>query len=103
MVILQGVIEGVAPFYYRWPVKIAWLDKNGFALSTIKLKEDIRKWLPGKFELKATLPVPTTTGTCQLGFGIEDPWKKKPTIRLANTLPVKEGWTILGEVKVKSK
>ncbi len=103
LVVLQGVNEGVAPFYYPWPVKIAWLDKNGFALSTIKLKEDIRKWLPGKFELKATLPVPTTTGTYQLGFGIEDPWKKKPTIRLANALPVKEGWAILGEVEVKSK
>ena len=93
----------MAPFYYSWPVKLAWLDAKGSILSTVKLRDDIRKWLPGKFELKATLPAPTTSGTYQLGFGIEDPWKKKPAIRLANKLTLIGGWTVLGQVQVKSK
>jgi len=102
-VVLQGVNEGVAPFYYSWPVKLAWLDAKKNILSTFKLRDDIRKWLPGKFELKATVTAPTTSGTYQLGFGIEDPWKKKPTIRLANKLPLIGGWTMLGQVQVKSR
>jgi len=102
-VVLQGINEGVAPFYYSWPVKLAWLDAKENILSTFKLRDDIRKWLPGKFELKATVTAPTTSGTYQLGFGIEDPWKKKPTIRLANKLPLIGGWTMLGQVQVKSK
>jgi len=102
-VIMQGINEGVAPFYYPWPIKLAWLDSQGTVLSSVQLKDDVRKWLPGKFELKTTLPAPAKPGTYQLGFGIEDPWKKKPAIRLANDLPVKEGWTVLGKVQIKSK
>jgi hypothetical protein len=102
-VILQGVNEGVAPFYYPWPLKLAWLDVRGTVLSSVKLEDDIRKWLPGKFEVEATLPAPAKPGTYQLGFGIEDPWMKKPAIRLANKLPLIEGWTVLGKVQVKSK
>jgi hypothetical protein len=102
-VVLQGVNEGVAPFYYPWPIKLAWLDDQRTVLSSVQLKDDVRKWLPGKFEIQATLPAPTKSGTYQLGFGIEDLWKKKPAIRLANDLPVKEGWTVLGKVEVKSK
>ncbi len=102
-VVLQGVNEGVAPFYYPWLIKLAWLNDQGTVLSSVQLKDDVRKWLPGKFELKATLPAPAKAGTYQLGFGIEDPWKKRPAIRLANDLLVKEGWTVLGQVEVKSK
>ena len=102
-VVLQGINKGVAPFYYSWPVKLAWLDAKGSILSTVKLRDDIRKWLPGKFELEATFTAPTTSGICQLGFGIEDPWKKKPAIRLANRLPLMGVWTVLGQVQVKSK
>ena len=102
-VVLQGVNEGVAPFYYPWLIKLAWLNDQGTVLSSVQLKDDVRKWLPGKFELKATLPAPAKAGTYQLGFGIEDPWKKRPAIRLANDLLVKEGWTVLGQVEVNSK
>ena len=75
------------------------ISVNGCLVSLV-LKQFL---LPGKFELKATLPAPAKAGTYQLGFGIEDPWKKRPAIRLANDLLVKEGWTVLGQVEVKSK
>jgi len=102
-VIMQGMNEGVAPFYYPWPIKLAWLDVRGTVLSSVQLEDDVRKWLPGKFEIQATLPAPAKPGTYQLGFGIEDPWKNKPAIRLANRLPLMGGWTVLGQVQVKSK
>jgi hypothetical protein len=102
-VILKGVNEGVAPFYYPWPIKLAWLDAQGTVLSSVQLKDDVRKWLPGKFELKASLVTPVKSGTYQLGFGIEDPWLRKPSIRLANKLPTMEGWTILGQIELKPK
>ena len=100
---MQGMNEGVAPFYYPWPVKLVWLDAKGNILSTVKLRDDIRKWLPGNFELNASLTTPKKQGIYQLGFGIEDPWKNKPAIRLANKLPLIGGWTVLGQVQVKSK
>ena len=93
----------MAPFYYPWLIKLAWLNDQGTVLSSVQLKDDVRKWLPGKFELMAALPAPAEAGTYQLCFGIEDPWKKRPAIRLANDLPVKEGWTVLGQVEVNSK
>ena len=102
-VILQGVNEGVAPFYYPWPIKLAWLDAQGTVLSSVQLKDDIRKWLPGKFGVETVLTAPVKSGTYRLGFGIEDPWKKKPVVRLANKLPLIRGWTILGQIEIKPK
>ena len=103
VVLVRGVNEGVAPFYYRWPVKLAWLDTKGNLVSEIKLQDDIRKWLPGKFQFGTVLSVPEQTGIYQLGVGVIDPWKKKPAIRFANELTLQSGWSILGQVEVGSK
>ena len=89
--------------YYRWPVKLAWLDTKGNLVSEIKLQDDIRKWLPGKFQFGTVLSVPEQTGIYQLGVGVIDPWKKKPAIRFANELTLQSGWSILGQVEVGSK
>jgi len=97
---IQGVNEGVAPFYYRWPVKLAWLDDQGEEIISNTLEDDIRSWQPGGFVIKAELTIPSKAGTHRLALGIEDPWTRKPGIRFANELPVSGGWTILGEVKV---
>ena len=102
VVLVRGVNEGVAPFYYRWPVKLAWLDTKGNLVSEIKLQDDIRKWLPGKFQFGTVLSVPEQTGIYQLGVGVIDPWKKKPAIRFANELTLQSGWSILGQVEVGS-
>jgi len=101
--VLQGMNEGVAPFYYPWLIKLAWLNDQGTVLSSVQLKDDIRKWLPGKFGVETVLTAPVKPGTYRLGFGIEDPWKKKPAVRLANKLPLIRGWTILGQIEIKPK
>lgn len=99
-VAIQGVNEGVAPFYYPWSVKLAWLDEEGSVLSSVKLEEDIRNWLPGQFAFEANLTAPVKPGSYRIGFGIEDPWQGKPAVRLANRLPMAGDWTILGKVRV---
>ena len=52
---LQGVNEGVAPFYYPWPVELTVLDAAGRVLKTKVLPVDIRTWLPGSFSLAVDL------------------------------------------------
>ena len=99
-VVLQGVNEGVAPFYYPWPVQLAWIDDGGKILSKTNLNDDVRKWLPGPFSLKADMLAPSKAGGYRIGFGIEDPWQGKPVVRLANRLPMAGDWTILGRVEV---
>ena len=99
-VVLQGVNEGVAPFYYPWPVQLAWIDAGGKILSKTNLNDDVRKWLPGHFSLKADMLAPSKAGGYRIGFGIEDPWQGKPVVRLANRLPMAGDWTVLGRVEV---
>ena len=98
---LRGANEGVAPFYYPWPVKLAWLDASGQVVASATLKDDIRKWLPGAFAVEAEVASPEKPGAYRLALGIEDPWTRKPAIRFANDLPVTRGWTILGEVRAE--
>ena len=100
-VAIRGTNEGVAPFYYPWPLKLAWLDARGAVISDVKLPDDIRTWLPGEFEFKASVTVPKRAGIFQLGLGVIDPWTKKPAIRFANKLTLINGWAILGDVEVK--
>jgi hypothetical protein len=101
-ILIQGVNDGVAPFYYPWPVKLAWMNNQGKVISSTSLKDDIREWLPGGFSIDGELPTPAGPGIYRLALGIEDPWTQNPSIRFANELPVSNGWTILGEVEVGS-
>ena len=89
---LQGVNEGVAPFYYRWPLELAVMDPLGRLIKTIPLSDDIRTWQPGRFTLTFD-----TTGLPEgrLGLGIKDPGTGKCAVRFANALPSVNGWMIL--------
>jgi len=102
-VAIRGTNEGVAPFYYPWPVKLAWLDARGAVISDVKLPDDIRTWLPGEFEFKTSVTVPKRAGIFQLGLGVIDPWTKKPAIQFANQMIIRNGWAILGNVEVNSE
>ena len=99
-IVIQGINEGVAPFYYPWPVNLAWFDAQGKFVFENKLPNDIRTWLPGKFGLKVSVAVPPQSGIYQLGLGVIDPWTKKPAIRFANKMTSRNGWVILGNIAV---
>lgn len=92
---LEGTNQGVAPFYYRWPLRFALLDGKGIAVATSDASADVRKWLPGSFAATANLPKPPKAGTYRLAVGLIDPWVSKPTVRFANRLDVVDGWTVL--------
>ena len=92
---LDGVNDGVAPFYGRWPVRFALLDATGGVASTADAPTDARGWLPGPFAVDAALPKAPKPGTYRLAVGLVDPWTGKPDVRFANRLPLVDGWTVL--------
>lgn len=97
---LKGKNQGVAPFYYPWPVEWALLDSSGKTVSVEKTEWDIRKWLPGEFAERTELAFDVPPGKYRLGLGIRDPWQNRPAVSFASDMPVMEGWTILSEVRV---
>jgi len=100
---IAGVNQGVAPFYYPWPVELALLDTTiqpPALKQLITTSTDLRTWHPGKFSCTATPLISVLPGTYALAVGIRDPWKNEPSIGFANSLPVVQGWTVLTSVNV---
>lgn len=97
---LQGRNNGVAPFYYPWPVEWALLDSSGKAVASQKTDWDVRTWLPGTFAEKAKIKFDVPPGEYRLSLGIRDPWQDRPAIRFANRLQVAGGWTMLSKLKI---
>lgn len=96
---LDGINDGVAPFYRNWPVELAVLDASGNAVALTRPKTDLRRWLPGPFSVKATLTSAPKTG--KIAIRVVDPWKNggSPPLRFANKLStVSGGWTILASL-----
>jgi hypothetical protein len=98
---LKGVNQGVAPFYYPWPVDLALLDAAIRVVERLPLSVDIRQWLPGDFALSAAPVVKAAPGRYSLALGIRDPGTDQPRIAFANDLPRKGGWTVLSSVSVE--
>lgn len=98
---LEGVNQGVAPFYYPWPARFALLDGKGKVVSTTDAPSDVRKWLPGPFSLSTSLKKPAKPGSYRLAFGLIDPWSGRPAVQFANQLPEIDGWTVLTPISVK--
>ncbi len=97
---ITGMNDGVAPFYYAWPVELALIDESNKLTARIPLRCDIRTWQPGRFELKADVVVKADPGRFKLALGIIDPWTNQPAIRFANNLPIRKGWTVLSNIVV---
>ncbi len=97
---IAGSNEGVAPFYYPWPVELALLSDSGKLAVRIPLRCDIRTWQPGRFELDSDVVANAAAGRYKLALGLIDPWTGQPAIRFANNLPSHEGWTVLSTVAV---
>lgn len=98
---IEGVNQGVAPFYYPWAVRIGLLDRKNRVVSQWTSRIDLRTWLPGPFKalLKPNLYAPA--GRYRLALGIVDPWTQKPAIKFANDLPYVNGWTVLANVSIE--
>ena len=99
-VTIRGENQGVAPFYYPWPVELALIDGAGKVAGRWPLRCDVRAWLPGPFGVDGGVEVHAPAGRYRLALGVIDPWTGRPRVAFANALPRHEGWTVLSEVAV---
>ncbi len=100
---VEGVNEGVAPFYYRWPVVLGLISSSGRVVASKELGCDVRDWLPGNFHIQEDLQLDAPAGRYRLGLGILDPWSKRAAVGFANDLEQVDGWTVLSNVIVVDK
>lgn len=110
---------GASPFYYRWPVSVALLDREGRAVFEGDFKDvDIRAWMPGdrwNFEKRAydepavshhaealfdISRVPN--GVYRLALAIKDPSCGKPNVLFATRQYQRGGWHPIGYVGVNA-
>ncbi len=77
---------GVAPFYYRWPVELVYVDSNRCVLGRRELEWHVDRLLPGQVRVwKTAIPddrIPA--GTQQLGIRIRNPMPNGLALRFAN-------------------
>jgi hypothetical protein len=100
---LAGVNEGVAPLYANWPVKLALLDVAHHVSASWTLDADVRKWLPGPFQVTSTETVSVAPGKYSLAIGIINPASGKPEVHFANSLSESAGYTVLGSIEVNKR
>jgi hypothetical protein len=100
--LLIGANQGIAPFYYQWPVEMALLAPEGRVVEKLPLTGcDIRQWHPGPFAHTEQMRIRTAPpGRYTLALGIIDPLTNKPAIGFANALPKRDGWTALTTIEV---
>ncbi|WP_435021493.1 DUF4832 domain-containing protein [Tundrisphaera sp. TA3] len=99
-VAIRGENQGVAPFYYPWPVELALINAAGKVAGRWPLRCDVRSWRPGPFQVDGGVEANSPPGRYRLALGIIDPWTGRPAIAFANDLPRHEGWTVISEVSV---
>lgn len=97
---LTGHNDGVAPFYYSWPLDAALLSSENKVVARATTGIDIRKWLPGSISSTAHFPISVPAGKYRLAVGAIDPYSQKPSIEFASKMERYEGWQILGQVQI---
>ncbi|MBN2351316.1 MAG: DUF4832 domain-containing protein [Spirochaetales bacterium] len=97
--------QGTAPFYYNWPLEISLIKNNRVAVFYRLKQVDIRRWLPGKREVKAAVRIPGELGSGQydIGIAIIDPAANKPAVDFAvdRSLRRADGRFVMGRVEIR--
>ena len=98
---LIGANHGVAPFYYKWPVRLALIDINGKIVTT-ETDLDIRRWRPGEFKTLLTATSDKISpGLYRLAIGVIDPWTNKPRLQFSSKMELhQEGWQIFSQIEI---
>lgn len=93
--------EGVAPFYFNWPLAVGLANENGIVTYNT-VSADIRDWLPGSHTIDAALTIPENidTGEYTLVAAIIDPATNQPGIKLAIEGLREDGWYGLDTITV---
>ncbi len=97
--------RGVAPFYYNWPLEISLIRNDRVAVFYRMKQIDIRRWLPGKHEVKAAMRIPDDLagGEYDIGIAIVDPVVDKPAVDFAidGSLRRADGRFVTGRVEIR--
>lgn len=95
--------NGVAPFYFDWPVKIILLDKDNNIVKEEYLEEDIRSWLPGEISINSKIKIDDSIkkGMYNVAIGIIDPATNKASIKFANNCKITGNYFKIANIIVK--
>lgn len=101
---LSIVIEnqGVAPFYYRWPIELSLINAAGEVVLKQQVQEDIRRWLPGLIRTVQQVDIPDhlAAGAYSLAIAILDEQTMQPGVDFAMEGKRTDGRYKLGDVTV---
>ena len=77
--------EGVAPFYYEWPIELSLINGNGKVVWKQTFDGDITTWMPGRtnVNLIVTIPTSVSAGNYTLAIAIADKDTNEPGMNLA--------------------
>jgi len=77
--------EGVAPFYYNWPLELSLIDQSGNVVFTQAVDGNITDWMPGRTSVDVKLNVDSSvkSGTYTLAIAVLDKDSLKPAMKLA--------------------
>lgn len=77
--------EGVAPFYYEWPVELSLIDANGKVVWTQLFDGGITEWMPGRTSVSTILNIPSSVkaGNYTLAIAVADKDTNEPAMNLA--------------------
>lgn len=82
---MTWVNEGVAPFYYSWPLEFSLIDAQGNVSGKTVVNGGIENWMPGRTNVNVNLKFNNAVkaGTYTLAVAILDKDSKTPSIKLA--------------------
>jgi hypothetical protein len=84
-IVLSIMNDGVAPFYYDWPLELSLMDEKGEIVARTAATGLVQHWLPGEnsVALYINLPPQLIEGTYNLKLALLDPDTTKPGVDFA--------------------
>ena len=95
--------NGIAPFYYDWPMEIYIIDEQGAIIHQQAINIDVRTILPDEF-VQTKIMIDTNqipVGKYTLGVGITDPLTGQPAVHFAMHTNREDAIFELCEVEIK--
>ncbi len=90
---------GAAPLYRDWYAP-ALRFRQGKRTEIVRLRQDMRKWLPGDIWIKEHVQVPKEFrhGKMQVAVALVNKATEKPTVKFASEGAAADGWHPMGEI-----
>jgi hypothetical protein len=95
--------QGVAPFYFEWPLVLYLIDETESVALQRELDVDIRQWLPGIHSVATSIEIPATlaSGNYDMKLAILDPFTNAPGVMFANAGRDSNGRYLVSRIKIK--